>query len=207
VYAASLVRVFDALETFGVILSADPALPSIATLVAGEPIRGSWWGHPRGNDIYEAHHSVRARPDVVDAKLISGKVTFIHRRLWPALYAVAVAREPWQTEGLSDAAHELLEMVTKLGQLRTDEAPRTGGDNPGDAARELEGRVLLHGADVHTQTGAHAKVLQTWEQWAQSAGFVPGAMTAGDGKAQLEAVVATLNARFQGTGRLAWQNS
>ncbi|MEE9127985.1 MAG: hypothetical protein V3U11_12675, partial [Planctomycetota bacterium] len=34
------------------------------------------------------------------------------------------------------------------------------------AARVLEGRLLIHATNVHTDKGAHAKLLQTWEQCA-----------------------------------------
>jgi hypothetical protein len=74
----------------GVVLqSARGPVPSLAELVAGGPIRGSWWGHPSGHEIYRVLNEVRASPDVVATRLIEGKVTLIHRRLWPALVRVA----------------------------------------------------------------------------------------------------------------------
>jgi hypothetical protein len=36
----------------GWLLEADSKLPSIVTLVVGEPVKGSWWGHAKGNLIY-----------------------------------------------------------------------------------------------------------------------------------------------------------
>jgi hypothetical protein len=74
----------------GVVLqSARGPVPSLAELVAGGPIRGSWWGHPSGHEIFRVLNEVRASPDVVATRLIEGKVTLIHRRLWPALVRVA----------------------------------------------------------------------------------------------------------------------
>jgi hypothetical protein len=74
----------------GVVLqSARGPAPSLAERVAGEPIRGSWWGHRSGHEIYRVINLVRASPDVVATRLINGKVTLIHRRLWPALARVA----------------------------------------------------------------------------------------------------------------------
>jgi hypothetical protein len=74
----------------GVVLqSARGPVPSLAERVAGGPIRGSWWGHPSGPEIYRVLNEVRASPDVVATRLIEGKVTLIHRRLWPALVRVA----------------------------------------------------------------------------------------------------------------------
>ena len=74
----------------GVVLqSARGPVPSLAERIVGEPIRGSWWGHPSGPEIYRVLNRVRASPDVVATRLINGKVTLIHRRLWPALVRVA----------------------------------------------------------------------------------------------------------------------
>jgi hypothetical protein len=84
---------FDAVafvREHGVVLaSARGPVPSIAEAVAGEPIRGSWWAHPRGHDIFAALAALDDRDDVVCCKLVDAKVTFVHRRLWPALVALA----------------------------------------------------------------------------------------------------------------------
>ena len=74
----------------GVVLqSAHGPLPNLAEHVAGEPIRGSWWGHAAGHAIYAALNRVRDSPDVVALRLFEGKITLVHRRLWPALVRVA----------------------------------------------------------------------------------------------------------------------
>jgi hypothetical protein len=72
-----------------VLLSARGLVPNLAEAVAGEPIRGSWWGHPNGRDIYRAASAVGDCKDVVICRLVAGKVTFVHRRLWPALARLA----------------------------------------------------------------------------------------------------------------------
>jgi hypothetical protein len=73
-------------EEHGIVLAAGrgPA-PSLAEEIAGEPIRGSWWGHPRGRDIFRALGEVHDSPDVLMCRLVEGKRTFVHKRLWPAL--------------------------------------------------------------------------------------------------------------------------
>jgi hypothetical protein len=68
-----------------VLASAHGPVPSLAEAVAGAPIRGSWWAHPRGQEIFRALNQVADSPDVLCFKLVAGKVTFVHRRLWPAL--------------------------------------------------------------------------------------------------------------------------
>jgi hypothetical protein len=70
----------------GIVLeSARGPVPNLAEAVAGERIRGNWWGHPKGQDIFAATRILRSSPDVLVCRLIGGKVTYIHRRLWPAL--------------------------------------------------------------------------------------------------------------------------
>jgi hypothetical protein len=63
--------------------------PSLAEHVAGEPIEGSWWGHEKGREIYRALESVYASPDVVATRVVDGKVTLLHRRVWGALATLA----------------------------------------------------------------------------------------------------------------------
>lgn len=79
-------------ETHGVVLQAARGpIPSLAEAVAGERIRGSWWGHPKGQQIFVAAEAVCESPDVLVCKLVDGKVTYVHRRLWPALVKLASA--------------------------------------------------------------------------------------------------------------------
>ena len=74
----------------GIVLeSATGPVPSVAAAIAGEPIRGSWWSHPRSHEIFELTQAIRNRDDILVCRLINGKVTFVHRRLWPALVRVA----------------------------------------------------------------------------------------------------------------------
>jgi hypothetical protein len=76
----------EAMVEHGILLqSAKGPIPNLADLIVGEAITGSWWGHPLGHDIFAAINVVRDSPDVVALRLVNGKVTLIHRRLWPAL--------------------------------------------------------------------------------------------------------------------------
>jgi hypothetical protein len=69
--------------------SAHGPLPNVAELIAGERITGSWWGHPSSHAIFEAINALADSPDVVRTRLVDGKVTFVHRRVWGALVRVA----------------------------------------------------------------------------------------------------------------------
>jgi hypothetical protein len=78
------------LEEHGVILASGRGpVPNLAEVVAGEPIRGSWWGHPKGGAIFAALTKLDESEDALCFKLVQGKVTFVHRRLWPALVRLA----------------------------------------------------------------------------------------------------------------------
>ena len=73
-------------EKHGVVLaSARGPVPSVAEAVAGEPIVGSWWAHPKGDEIFDALSSIDDSMDIRCFKLVDGKVTFVHRKAWPAL--------------------------------------------------------------------------------------------------------------------------
>ena len=69
--------------------SAHGPLPNVAELVAGERISGSWWGHPSSHAIFDAINALADSPDVVRTRLVNGKVTLIHRRVWCAVVRVA----------------------------------------------------------------------------------------------------------------------
>ena len=74
----------------GIVLeSARGPVPSLAEAIVGEPVHGSWWSHPRANEILVATRAVRGMADVLVCRLVDGKVTYVHRRLWPALVRLA----------------------------------------------------------------------------------------------------------------------
>jgi len=83
----------DALEfvrKHGVVLeSAGGPVPSLAVVIAGGPLQGSWWAHVRGREIFALTRAVRDCPDVLVCRLVAGKITYVHRRLWPALVCVS----------------------------------------------------------------------------------------------------------------------
>ena len=76
-----------------VLQAARGPVPSLAEAIAGGPIRGSWWAHPKGDEIYRVADAISESEDVLVCKLVDGKVTYVHRRLWPALVKLA-ARFP-----------------------------------------------------------------------------------------------------------------
>jgi hypothetical protein len=84
------VDVMARLAESGMLLaSARGPIPNIAEMIVGEPIKGSWWGHPAGHQIYNELNALDDSPDVVRMRLVKGKITLVHRRIWPALARVA----------------------------------------------------------------------------------------------------------------------
>jgi hypothetical protein len=72
-------------ETNGVVLeSAHGQVPTFADFVAGERL-AQWWSHPLGRTIFRLTRAVRDSPCVLTCRLIDRKVTYVHRRVWPAL--------------------------------------------------------------------------------------------------------------------------
>jgi hypothetical protein len=184
-----------ALEHHGLLLTADAALPSIATLMAGEPVSGSWWSHPLAHEIYDVCQWLDDQPEVARVKLLAGKVTFVHRRLFASVAAVGAAREPWQLRSLGAGAKRLLATCDARGVVRLDElAPRAreAVRARAAAASELERRLLVRTDDVHTDSGAHVRRLWSWAAFRDNLSPVPEAIGAAQGRAELEAAVAAL---------------
>lgn len=74
----------------GIVLQAARGpVPSLAEAIVGGPIGGSWWAHPKGSEIYRVADAISESDDVLVCKLVDGKVTYVHRRLWPALVKLA----------------------------------------------------------------------------------------------------------------------
>jgi hypothetical protein len=74
----------------GVVLeSAQGPVPRMTEIIAGESIKGSWWAHQKGHAIFAVVAKIKESPDVLVCRLVEGKVTYVHRRLWPALVRLA----------------------------------------------------------------------------------------------------------------------
>ena len=72
-----------------VLVSAKGPVPRLTEAIIGEPIKGSWWGHPRGREIFAVLGGVSDSADVLFCRLVEGKITVVHRRLWSALVRLA----------------------------------------------------------------------------------------------------------------------
>ena len=164
-------NVFRLLEKWGLLLVSAQNFPSVAYTIAQTQRKGSWWSYPEAHTIFAVNNMLEDHPDVLIMKLISGKVTFVHRELWGRIYSIGTARENWQMKPLSSAARALLKKLDAEQTIETGLLGRKFDPKPSDATKELEFYLLIHSKQVHTSSGAHAKVLETWNQWAKAAGF------------------------------------
>jgi hypothetical protein len=84
----------DALIAHGLLLVQGQAeVPSVADLLAGAPVttRGYSWDY---EPAWRVTAELGARPDVAECKLLRGRRTLVHERLWPAVHACALAARP-----------------------------------------------------------------------------------------------------------------
>ncbi len=91
--------------------------------------------------------------DVFCCKLIDGKDTLVHRRVWPALAARQRERKLWPP--ISTEAKRLLQQVKRKGRMIAS----------GKARLELERAMLVVGENVHTETGAYKVEFVPFEAW------------------------------------------
>jgi hypothetical protein len=180
--------VVAAVADLGLLFLSDPKRKSAIQILTGELPRGSWWSHPAASKLYQILKSVEQHPDLLSAKLLSGKVTFVHRALWPALLAVVTAREPWQMTGLLPGATQWLAVLDQ---------PRSPGAEVPQPSRtvvkEIEARLLARGESVHTREGTHQTRLEGWTTWAQRAGCIcPPSLSSAAGKQAIESAASRL---------------
>jgi hypothetical protein len=145
-------------EAHGIVLvsARHATVPSLAAAIAGAPIRGSWWAHEKSHEIFRALSALADDEALVFTRLVDGKLTLVHRRLWPALAALVragrldaarmarvdqehtpsgkhVTRETplddWLPRELRLPSEE--EALSQLGALRDALLPRPGGAAPG----------------------------------------------------------------------------
>src|SRR5438045_5223913 len=105
------------LAEHGLLVLQAKGMRSVVSIIAGEQLATSWWSHARAHEIFACSSRLGDSPDVLTSRLIAGKVTFVHRALWPAFLSLACSHAPWQTRGLSDKARALLGKVNETGSV------------------------------------------------------------------------------------------
>jgi hypothetical protein len=197
-------KIEEHLKELGFLHVSGDEIPNVRELLTGKKSKGSWWADPAAHQIFAITQSLEDHPDVTTAKLVSNKVTFVHRRLWPTLFAVAAARDDWQLQGLSKRAVLLLKQIDRDDVLLTNKIKSSSGTRIGDVARELELRLLVHSEQFHTESGAHAKRLETWETWAKRVNLKNRHLSSTVARRFIEKRLKEINAKYSGRGRLPW---
>lgn len=137
-------------RTHGVVLvSAKGDAPRLTEAILGDTITGSWWAHPQSRRIYTLLGAVTESDQVLVCRLIKGKLTLVHRRLWPALVRIAGRFAPGQLA-------QVREEHTPTGRHVTTDVPFPQWVPPGIA--ELAGTV------------DEAEALASFAAWLEPAG-------------------------------------
>jgi hypothetical protein len=97
-------------QLHGVVLeSANGPVPSLVQAIAGVSVKGNWWAHSRGKEIFQITRAVRESDQILVCRLIAGKVTLVHRSIWPALIRCAEHFRP-------DQISQIIEEHTSSGK-------------------------------------------------------------------------------------------
>lgn len=198
------------IEDYGLLLETDLKFPSIVGFVTGEKIKGTWWGHKKGHEIFSISRKIRDKDDILVVKLISGKVTYIHKRLWTDLISILIAKENWQVDKLSTDGNRALKLVERSGTIRADhlEAETRNQFKKKDfykAINEIEKVLLIYCNEVHTEKGSHSRLLKTWNQFLKEKGLkLTGQSDILAAKIHIDKIVAELNAKYDSKATLPW---
>jgi hypothetical protein len=137
------VTLLDAIAEHGLLLLQDKKLANVVTFMTGERLKGSWWSHSRAQDIFNA---LEALPEdqVITTKLVGGKVTFVHRSLWPDLLAVATGEREYEVHTASGRHEKRYEPWSAWAKRMKVRATRDAAA----ARRRLEKAVVAIGGTV-----------------------------------------------------------
>ena len=161
------------LEQKIVTLTPTVGLGSVVEAVAGEVIRGGWWGHPSAKEIYAVSEALGAHPHIRVTRLIEGRITFVCQDLVPAFLAIVTDPGFRQAArvGLAGPSAALLAVVEEHGAVSTHAARRylgVGAKALSRARTPLIRRLLVDTTQVHTSVGHHEMLLSVF-----AAGEVP----------------------------------
>ncbi len=97
-----------------VLVSGKGAVPRLTEVIVGGPIRGSWWAHPKSHQIFAILQAVTHSKEILVCRLVDGKITLVHRRLWPALVRIAGRFRPDQIAQVREEHLPSGQHVTRL---------------------------------------------------------------------------------------------
>jgi len=201
-----LTQVYAEFKRHGLLLLSDPELPSLVTLIAGESVKGSWWGHPKGNLIYNLSQQLEDDPEILVVKLVNKKITYVHKRHWNALFSIVLEKQDWQMKGLLTEHKSLLRIIQKKGFLRADEAfLKKTPTEIGKYASKLEEKLLIYSQSVHTESGKHVRLLKSWESFMKEIKFSMSKMKAVEAHEYFENVFADWSSGSKQNVKVPWK--
>lgn len=180
------------------LLLVDNRQPSLVTILTGEKLKGSWFGHPLGKVIYNTSNNLSAYKNLLVMKLIDGKYTYIAPELRDAAYSLGTYIDDWQEKKLTSSARKLLSALEKKGSLPVD------AKNKSDAAL-LEKLLLANGEQEHTDSGKHVKILLSWKQTARKLGHKVKKVPIEEARRAWENHIWSFNKKHRAAFRLPWQ--
>ena len=151
----------------------DEKVSSLVEELTGEKVKGSWWGHSQAHLIYNTYQRLVRDHKILTMKLVKGKVTFIHQELLVSVLS-AVLNQKWRQSAryqLSSLSEAILKLVEEKGTLlcTSPHLPFNESRKELRKARiELERRALIVSGDKHTDSGAHAPYLESWDHFYQT---------------------------------------
>jgi hypothetical protein len=90
------------IERHGVVLQRTGAVvPSLIEAIVGGVFPGSWWSHPDSHLIFGLLGAVQDSPDILRCRLVDEKISYAHRRVWPALVRLAKRIGPRRLDRLT----------------------------------------------------------------------------------------------------------
>jgi len=136
------IEAFSFVEAHGVVLvAARGPVPRMTEVIAGGPIRGSWWGHPKGREICGVLTALEESTDLLVCRAVRGKATLVHRRLWPALLRAAEVLGPDRVERViqehSSAGHHVSHSIASSQWADADTVSKAASMSLADALDAL----------------------------------------------------------------------
>jgi hypothetical protein len=171
---SQLTKIYKELDKHGFLMLSDSPLPSLTSIIAGEPVKGSWWGHSQGNLMYNLSNQVMDDPEILTLKFFNKKVTYLRKEHWSALWTISTSQEEWQFKKLSPDSKKLFQKVEKEKTLRADDKGlKQSPTEIGKLASKLEEKLLVYSESIHTDSGKHVRILQSWNTLAKTKKFKP----------------------------------
>src|SRR5215467_11117714 len=113
-----IMKLVDWVRDRGIVtLTPEIGVSSLVAKIGGAKIPARWWSASNANRIYKAYMGLVEDADILATKLVKGKVTLIHRRLWPELIRLTMDSN-WRASVLKQLApspRHLLQKVEELG--------------------------------------------------------------------------------------------